>query len=144
MSDDRESAGGDDRYEESEGRASEVGGGQGVPTGEKIVIVASVLFTAGLFGFAAWQATTGAGAAAPEVGAIGHSTAPDGQVVYTVELRNPGDIGLVQATVTAGCTDPPTQLTFENVPAGGRRTGTIVCPPGTTDPRVSIDSWIPE
>ena len=115
---------------------------QPVPPMEKVVMAVSVLFTALLFGFAAWQAVTGPGVAAPEVGVIDQQTAPDGDVVVTVELRNPGDVGLVRATVVARCDDPPIRLLFESVPSGGRRVGTIACPPGTLDPGVSVETWV--
>jgi len=52
--------------------------------------------------------------------------------------------GLITATVEANCTDPPAELTFQNVPARSTREGTIVCPPGTRDPAVSVTTWIRE
>ena len=120
------------------------GGSDEVSTAEKVVMVVSVGFTALLFGFALWQALTGPGALAPTVSVVGSQQAADGEVVYTVALGNPGDVGLVSATVEAGCADPPTEVTFENVPADGRRVGTVVCPPGTNDPELSVVSWIQE
>lgn len=115
-------------------------GTEDVPFFEKVVMVVSVLFTLSLLGFAIWQALTGAGAVAPAVGLAGSEETADG-VRYTVELRNRGDVGLASVTVAVQCTDPPTTLTFENVPAGGRRVGTVVCPSGTSDPTVSIVTW---
>lgn len=114
-----------------------------VPLVEKVVMVASVLFTLSLFGFAIWQSLTGASAAAPAVGVTGSEVTTDG-VQYTVELRNEGDVGLVSATVVVRCTDPPTTFTFANVPASGHREGTVVCPPGTADPTVSVVTWVQE
>lgn len=116
---------------------------EGVPFFEKVVIVVSVLFTVLLFGFAIWQSLTGAGAVAPAVDLTEGEETADG-VRYTVELRNEGDVGLVSVTVLVRCTDPPTSFTFDNVPAGGRRVGTVVCPPGTSDPTVSVVSWVQE
>lgn len=122
-------------------------GGEGdvetIPLAEKVAMAASVLFTLSLFGFALWHSFTGAGTAAPTVGVAGSEETPTG-VRYTVELRNPGDVGFVSVTVRAGCTDPPTEVTFENVPAGGRRRATVVCPPGTSDPAVSVLTWMEE
>lgn len=127
-----------------DGGGEETGGeNEDVPLFEKAVMVVSVLFTLSLFGFAIWQSLTGASAVVPTADLTGSEETSDG-VQYTVELRNEGDIGLVSATVEVGCTDPPTTLTFENVPAGGRRVGTVVCPPGTSDPTVSVVTWIQE
>ncbi|WP_255196178.1 hypothetical protein [Halorarius litoreus] len=115
-----------------------------ISTVELVVMVVSVVFTVSLFLFATWQAVTGAGMAAPVVGVTETSVEPGGTVVYTLELRNPGSVGLVRATVSAACASPPVTLTFENVPAGGRRVGTVVCPAGTTDPQLTVESWVHE
>lgn len=120
------------------------GGSDDVPAAEKVVMAASVAFTVALFGVAVWYAVTGSGAVAPTVSVVESQPTADGGVAYTVVLHNPGDVGLVSATVEAGCADPPAEVVFENVPASGRRTGTVVCPPGTTDPAVSVSTWIAE
>lgn len=126
------------------GDAGSGDGSDQVSAAEKAVMVASVAFTVALFGFALWHALTGPGALAPTAVAVSSQPAPGGGVHYTVELRNPGDVGLVSATVEAECTDPPAELVFENVPADGRRRGTVVCPAGTDDPAVSVASWVEE
>lgn len=140
-------AGGD---EGEPSRGSDRGGGDSsdrgegsddVSTAEKIVMALSVAFALAIFGVAVWHALTGPGALAPTVEVVGSQPAGNGSVAYTVELRNPGDVGLLSATVEARCTGPPTTIVFENVPAAGRRRGTVVCPPGTTDPAVSVTSW---
>lgn len=118
-------------------------GSNGIPTAETVVMAVSVAFTLALFGFALWHALVGPGAVAPTVSVVDSQPAPGG-VQYTVVLSNRGDLGLVTATVEADCTDPPVEVVFENVPADGRRTGTVVCPPGTVDPAVSVTSWIQE
>lgn len=128
---------------DDEGGGESDGENEDVPLFEKAVMAVSVLFTLSLFGFAVWQSLTGAGAVAPAVGLTGSEASADG-IQYTVELRNEGDIGLVSATVEVGCTDPPITFTFANVPAGGRRVGTVVCPPGTSDPTVSVVAWVQE
>lgn len=111
---------------------------------EETVMVLSGLFTLALFGFAIWQAVTGAGAVDPSVVVTDSRETADGEVMYEVELRNEGDAGLVAATVHARCESPPIELGFENVPAGGYRRGTVVCPSGTDDPRVLVTTWIQE
>ena len=111
---------------------------------EKAIMIVSALFTVGLFAFVAWNAVTGAtGSTAPEATVIGTTTAPNGDVIATVELRNPGDVGLISATASVSCGDPPPELEFQMVPAGGRPTGSVVCPAGTTDPTATVSNWIP-
>lgn len=114
-----------------------------IPRSEKFVMAVSVLFTVALFAFAGWHAVTGPGATAPTVHVTESEATPDG-VRFAVEFRNPGDVGFVSASIQARCTDPPTVLTVEHVPAGGHRTGTVVCPPGTTDPSVTVVTWVQE
>ena len=140
--DDGDAPGGNDRGgAASSGRR---GDPDEVSTAETLVMVLSVAFTLALFGVAVWYALTGPAAPAPTVHVVGSQPAPDGGVAYAVELRNPGDVGLVSATVEAGCTDPPPEIVFENVPADGRRTGTVVCPAGTSDPAVTVSTWVAE
>lgn len=132
-----------DAGEDSAGGSSDGEGSDGGPsTAEQFVMVASAAFTVSLFAFAVWQAVTLPAAGAPTVSVVDQQTAPSGDVIFTVALANPQDTGLVRATVEAECTDPPTELTFENVPVKDRRTGRIVCPPGTETPGVSVASWI--
>lgn len=111
-------------------------------TAEKAVIVVSVLLTVAVFGFAAWQLLTASGGMAPIVEVVDTQTTPTGDVIVTVQLRNTLEVGLRSATVEVACTDPPTQITFTNVPVDGRRVGQVRCPPETDDPTVSVSSWI--
>ena len=111
---------------------------------EEAVMVASALFTVALFGFAVWKALSGAGAVAPAVAVTDSEVTPDGEVVYEIEVRNEGDVGLVSVTVDARCVSPPASLTVENVPAEGHRTASVVCPPDADGPQVSVTSWVRE
>lgn len=120
---------------------SENGEPQSVPLAEKVVMGASVAFTVSLFAFAVWNAIVGASTAAPTVEVTDTETVEDG-VRYTVAVRNTGDVGFVSVTVSAGCTEPPTDVVVEDVPGGGRSVATVVCPPGTTDPDLSVSSWV--
>jgi len=115
-----------------------------ISTAEKAVMVISVGFTVTLFGFAIAQALMAPGPAEPTVVIIDERPASDGDVIYTVELRNHDDVGLVSATVEAACTDPPAELRFQNIPASGTREGSVVCPPGTRDPALSVTTWVVE
>lgn len=147
-SDVEDGAGGRSSTRDGGSRDDEGGAGtddsDGMSAAEQAVMAASVGFTVALFGVALWYAFTGPGAVTPAVTVLDSQQSPGGDVVFTVELRNPGDVGLVSVTVSAECTDPPTELTFENVPATARRTGRVVCPPGTSDPSVSVSSWVTE
>lgn len=133
---------GDDSAEERDSERTDTDDTQSISTAEKGVMIVSTVLTGLLFAFAIWQAFAGMGPAVPEVEAVGVTRSPTGGVVYTLELRNPGETGLISATVEAACTEPPTELTFANVPAGGRREASVVCPRGTRSPEVSIVSWI--
>lgn len=109
---------------------------------ETAVMLVSALFTLLFLSFALWQAVAAPAGGTPTVRVADTRTTASGDVVVIVELRNTQEVGLSRATVEAECTTPPTDLTFEHVPAGGRRTGRMVCPPGTEDPKVSLASWI--
>lgn len=111
---------------------------------EEAVMIASALFTLALFGFAIWQALAGGGAVEPTVAVVDSHAGAGDRVVYDIELRNEGEPGLTLVTVQARCASPPIELTFQNVPAGGYRRGSIACPPGTTDPRLSVVTWVTE
>lgn len=139
MSDDR---GGDgDSGGDGQGDG-EPGGGQQPSTAEKAVTAISVAFTLLLFGYAAWQMATPPEAGTPEVTVSNTESLPNGSVAVTVGLRNPSDVGLVTVTVESGCEDPPPDVEFSYVPADSTRTGTLVCPEGTTNPSVSVSSWV--
>ena len=112
-------------------------------TAEKAVMVVSIAFTISLLAFAGWQmATAPSTGAEPTVSVVETEPMENGSVAVTVRLRNSKDVGLVSATVSADCTSPPAEVAFSYVPAASDRTGTIVCPPGTTDPDVSMASWV--
>jgi uncharacterized protein (TIGR02588 family) len=103
----------------------------------------SVLLTVLLFGYVAWQAVQPPVDAHPQATVVGTDEASNGSVLVRVELTNPGDTGLISATVETDCEQPPPDVTFDYVPAGGREQGVLVCPTGTTDPNVSVSSWVP-
>jgi hypothetical protein len=133
---------GDGRGEAS-GRAREArtGGEQERSTAETVVAAFSVVFTLVLLGFVAWHAWTVPAAENPQARVTATSPHPGGGVEATVELRNDQDVGVVSATVEVSCGSPPPEVTFTNVPAGGRTTATVVCPLGTANPTASVQSW---
>lgn len=118
-------------------------GGDEEPTiAETAVLVLSAVLTVAILAYAGWQI-----AAAPAVGvpsaSVGETQALDGgSVAVTVRLENPRDTGLISATVESDCTAPPADVGLSYVPAATTRTATLVCPPGTTDPNVSVANWV--
>lgn len=111
-------------------------------TAEKAVITISVTFTLLLFAYAGWQMAVPQQADDPQVSVVGTEPMPDGSVAVRVRLRNPTDVGFVSVTVQSSCSSPPPAVQFSYVPALSSRTGTLVCPPGTTNPAVSIANWV--
>lgn len=136
---------GRDRSEQNgqRGRNDRNGQEQGVSTAEKVLTVISVALTLLLFGYVAWQATQPTNKTLPEVSVVGTETAANGSLVVHVRLVNPGDEGLISATVEANCTQPPPDVTLDYIPADGTARGVVVCPPGPSEPSVSVSSWVP-
>lgn len=125
-----------------QGSGGNGGGQQQSSVAEKVLTAISVAFTVALFAYVIWQATFVPNGGVPRATVVGTETLSDGSVRVNVRFANPGDVGLVTATVEANCTRPPPEVQFENVPADGRREGTVVCPAGTTAPNVSVSSWV--
>lgn len=122
---------------------SDDGGGRVPGTVEKALMALSVAFTVALVAYAGWQlAVAPADPTAPEVRIVDTETLPDGSVAVTIELHNDGVTGLRTATVESSCTNPPTEVTFSMVPADATRRATLVCPPGTTTPTVTVTNWV--
>lgn len=118
-------------------------GGRGPSTAETVLTAVSVAFTLLLFGYVAWQAVDAPGSTQPRVEVLGTERLADGSLLVRVEFTNTGDVGLVSATVEAECGRPPPDATFEHVPAGGTQRATLVCPPGTGTPDVTVSAWVP-
>lgn len=134
---------------DADGRQGGGGNGDGdadqsqTSTAHKAVVVVSVTFTVLLFAYAGWQmAAPPAQTNAPQVSVVDTAPIEDGNVAVTVRLRNPTDVGLVTVTVESNCSSPPAEVQFSYVPASSTRTGTLVCPSGTTSPTVSVANWI--
>lgn len=131
-----------DGGQQDHGRRNQSGQGQqGQSTVERAVSVASVAVTLALLGFVAWQAWTVPAAENPEARVVDTATLPNGGVEVTVEFVNDQDVGVVSATVELSCGSPPAEVTFEHVPAGGRATAHVVCPPGSSDPAATVRTW---
>jgi len=91
-----------------------------------------------------WQAavTTADGVPTATVEAIEPMPAPDDdRRQVTVRLDNQDGTGLSSVQVAVRCGDSERSLAFEHVPAGGRRTGTVVCPAGTA-PISEVVAWV--
>lgn len=116
--------------------------GQDKPsTPEKAVMAVSIVFTVLLFAYAGWQMAMTPSGTTPQPTVVGTETLENGSVAVTVRLRNSQGIGLISATVSSNCTSPPAEYRFTYVPAVSDRKATLVCPPGTSDPSVSISNW---
>lgn len=118
------------------------GGDDGPTAAEWAVTVLSVAVTLLLLGFVVWHAATTPADAPPAATVVGTETTDDGSVLVTVEVYNPRRVGLKSVTVASDCSDE--SLTFTHVPTDARRTGTVVCQPGTEDPGASVRAWIDE
>lgn len=113
--------------------------GDDEPTRPELAVAGvSVLLTALLFGYVAWHGVTTPDAN-PEAAVV--ETELDGDtLLVTVEVTNPGGPGLRSVTVSVDCANE--SLTFTHVPTEDYRTGTVVCPAGTTDPTATVDGWV--
>lgn len=144
MSDNAESGEEDNRQSgcDRQRDGSESGQQQGASPAEKVVMVISIVTTVLLFAYAGWQIVTLPQAGTPEATVVETASIQNGSVAVMVQLRNPSDSGLITATMGANCTSPPAQVMFSYIPASSTRTGTLVCPAGTTDPFVSLANWV--
>lgn len=135
---------GGDSGQSSSGQSSDgqSDGGQGTSVAEKAVMVVSVLFALSLVAYGGWQMAVTPSETTPNATVVETEPTPNGEVAVTVRLRNPGDVGLISATVEANCTTPPPSVQLTYVPASSTRRGTLVCPPGTTSPNVSVANWV--
>lgn len=113
------------------------------PLPARAFMAASTLVTLSLLGYVLVQALQSSADTVPEARVIATAVDDDGSVLVTVEVQSPGGVGLIEATVEVDCKTPAPSLTLQEIPAGGRRVGTLVCPPGTVDPRASVASWMP-
>lgn len=165
MTDDADRRDEGDGSDEAGGASDEAGGGNGdgagnrrgggdgddgggtdadandVSTVERAMTVVSVAVTLALLGLVVWQSMTAPTDVQPRVGVVGVENGSEGRVEVAVELVNVGSVGLDSATVEVACGSQPRSVTFEHVPASGRRQATVVCPAGTTEPNVSVTSW---
>lgn len=117
-------------------------GRSGPSTVAKAVMLISIVFTVLLFVYAGWQIATPPSTGPPQASVVGMDSLETGSVAVTVRLQNPSDVGLISATVESNCSSPPPEVQFSYVPARSTRTATLVCPPGTTDPAVSVANWV--
>lgn len=105
-------------------------------------MVLSVLFTLSVIAYGGWHMATTPDGTTPNATVVETESIPSGEVAVTIRLTNPGDVGLVSATVEADCSDPPPSVQFTYVPASSTGEGTLVCPSGTTTPNVSVSNWV--
>ena len=108
---------------------------------EKALMVVGFLLTLASLLYVGWHVVAVPASPAPDATVVGTKTQPDGDVVVEVKLRVPENEGLETATVSSQCASPPPTVEFSMLPSDSTWTGTLVCPPGTTDPSVSVSSW---
>lgn len=123
------------------------GGGQSrneqrTTTAEKAVMVVSVLFTLSLITYGGLQMVTTPDGTTPNAAVVETEPLPSGEVAVTIRLTNPGDVGLISTTIAANCSTPQPSVQLTYVPASSTRQGTLVCPPDTTNPNVSVTNWV--
>lgn len=119
------------------------GGIDGADLLEQAVVVASVLIVVALFGYVAWQATvtTAGGVPTATVEAVEPMPGPDDdRLRVTARLDNRRGTGLASVGVVVRCGGTERSLSFEHVPAGGRRAGTVLCP-AETEPAAAVVTW---
>jgi hypothetical protein len=108
---------------------------------EKLMMVASALVTIGLVAYTAYHGLSAPSEAPPRVEIVGAEPGPGGEVVLLIELSNDAAVGLLRAVVEVDCDDPPPEATFEQIPAGGRDSARLVCPPGKENPKARLVMW---
>lgn len=107
---------------------------------ETAVTLVSVLAVTALFLYAVVQAATVP--ATPVLTASILAVREEGQdLLVDVELLNLGGVGVRSAEIEVTCREPAPTLTFDHVPAGGRRTATVVCP-SADDIEVRVVGWV--
>lgn len=116
--------------------------GESPSTIEKVVMAISVGFTLGLFAFVLWQALTTPTGVDPTASVADTQPTSGGEVRVTVRFTNPSDVGVEMAIVEVDCTNPPTEVEFQHVPAEDYQEGQVACPAGTTNPNASVAWWI--
>jgi len=132
---------------EGEGNeADEDSEADGGPTGadllERAIVVASVLLIAGMLGYVLWQAAVTPAPADPVATIDGTEPMSDtDRQRVTVRVENRGGTGLTSVRVAVRCGGQESSLEFAYLSPGGRRTGTVVCPAGTT-PEVVVETWV--
>lgn len=111
-------------------------------TVEKALMVVGGVLTFLVLGYLVWYAVTVEPSGPPRATVVGTEELSDGRVAVHVVLHVPEGSGLVSATVSSECTSPPATTSFSNLPADTTWSGTLLCPAGTTDPTVSVSSWV--
>ena len=121
---------------------AEMGNPDGADLVEKAVVGASVLLVATTLGYVAWQAAVTPEEGVPRATVESVEPIPDSdRQRVTVRLDNQEGVGLASGQVVVRCGGAERVLEFTHVPAGGRRTGTVVGPAGS-EPTANVETWI--
>lgn len=109
---------------------------------EKTVVVISVVLVATMLGFVTWQAVTTPEPAEPVASIETVDPMPgDTRQQVHVLIENKGGTGMTSLQVAVQCGNVERSLEFVHFPAGGRRTGVVVCP-ADTRPEIVVETWI--
>lgn len=146
MSSDADGPPAEETEREDEGNDNEADDGDEGLTGadllELVIVVASVLLIAGMLGYVLWQAAVTPEPADPVATVDGVEPMADAdRQQVTILVENEGGTGLTSVRVAVRCGSLESSLEFAYLSPGGRRTGTVVCPAGTT-PEVAVENWV--
>lgn len=113
---------------------------------EGVIMVLSVLLIVGVLGYLVSQAVVTPDGPKPTAAVESVEPFPADEpgsdtVRVTFRLDNEGETGLQSVEVEVRCGGNERSLLFSYVPGNGHRTGTAICPQGST-PRVSVVAWI--
>lgn len=126
----------------ADGDSDETSGLDGGDLLELAIVATSVVLIVGTLGFVAWQAVGTQTGADPVATVEEVSTVADtDRLRVVVRLENRRTTGLTSVQVGVSCGATRRSLEFTHVPTGGHRTGSVVCPAGTT-PDATVETWI--
>ncbi|MBW3583315.1 MAG: hypothetical protein KY455_09485 [Euryarchaeota archaeon] len=114
---------------------------EGPSVAEIASVIVSVVVTISLFGYVIVMAVLAPDG--PDLVVEQTSVITKGDTVEVhVLLTNKGGVGVRSAEVEIPCDDPPPSVTFENVPASGRRKAVLSCPADAEDLQPEISTWV--
>lgn len=114
---------------------------EGPSLAEITTVIVSVVVTLTLFGYVVFQAVTAPSGPELTVEQIKVEQKGDSVEVHVL-LTNEGGVGVRSVEVEIPCDDPPPSVTFENVPASGRREAVLSCPADAEKLEPEVSTWV--